>query len=138
MSSMLGFKSGTSGQDCYIVKEAETEKCSPMCQQFVRKPTRMPGTPLGFSCTSLKQHSRHAASQKASSITAQPIPRSTTLVLECNSPVWKRDFSTSGGMATAQLKIPARPPAKRILGTLRSLTLWQDQSRVGGKSEKKI
>lgn len=57
--------------------------------------------------------------------------------LEINSPVWKRDFSTSGGMATAQLKIPARPPAKRILGTLRSLTLWQDQSRVEGKSEKK-
>lgn len=41
-------------------------------------------------------------------------------------------------MATTQLKIPARPPAKRILGTLRSLTLWQDQSRVGGKSKKKI
>lgn len=58
--------------------------------------------------------------------------------LQCNSPVWKRDFSTSGGMATTQLKIPARPPAKRILGTLRSLTLWQDQSGVGGKSKKKM
>lgn len=55
--------------------------------------------------------------------------------LACNSPVWKRDFSTSGGMATTQLKIPARPPAKRIRGTLRSRTLWQDWKGVGGKKE---
>lgn len=50
------------------------------------------------------------------------------------SPVWKRDLSTSGGMATAQLKIPAKPPAKRILGALRSLTLWQGW---GGRKKNK-
>lgn len=32
-------------------------------------------------------------------------------------------MSTSGGMATAQLKIPAIPPANRMLGTLSSLWL---------------
>lgn len=40
-----------------------------------------------------------------------------------HAPVWKRDFSTSGGIATAQLKIPAIPPANRMLGTLSSVGL---------------
>lgn len=47
-----------------------------------------------------------------------------------HSPVWKRDFSTSGGIATTQLKIPATPPATRIRGTLRSLTLQTKQSQT--------
>lgn len=40
-----------------------------------------------------------------------------------NKPVWKRDLSTSGGIATAQLQTPAIPPANRMLGTLSSLWL---------------
>lgn len=113
--------------------QGEREKRSPTCQKFVRKPTRMLGTPLSFfmhlSQAALKPcclpegifHHCPAHSQEHHTECGCD-------TLECNSPVWKRDFSTSGGMATAQLKIPARPPAKRILGTLRSLTLWQDQS----------
>ena len=42
-----------------------------------------------------------------------------------HKPVWKRDLSTSGGMATAQLKIPAIPPANSMLGMLSSLWLHQ-------------
>lgn len=40
-----------------------------------------------------------------------------------NKPVWKRDLSTSAGIATAQLKIPAIPPANSTLGMLSSLWL---------------
>lgn len=35
-------------------------------------------------------------------------------------PVWKRDLSTSAGIATAQLNIPAIPPANSTLGILSS------------------
>ena len=37
-----------------------------------------------------------------------------------NLPVCKRDFKTSGGIATSQLKIPAVPPANRVRHKLRS------------------
>lgn len=56
-----------------------------------------------------------------------PLPHPRAL----HSPVWKRDFSTSGGIATTQLKIPATPPAARIRGTLSSLTLRTKQSQTG-------
>lgn len=41
------------------------------------------------------------------------------------SPVWKLDLRTSGGRAMVQFKIPAMPPARRILGVLRWVTLKQ-------------
>lgn len=108
-------------------------------------------TPFFCVCVCLKQHSRQAPSHQrySNGIFHHCPPHSQGHCAECghdnlacNSPVWKRDFSTSGGMATAQLKIPAKPPAKRILGTLRSLTLcqgwggWKTEER-GEKKEKK-
>ena len=38
-------------------------------------------------------------------------------------PVWNRDFNTSGGVATTQLRIPAVPPASNVLSELNSLVL---------------
>lgn len=35
-----------------------------------------------------------------------------------HSPVWKLDFRTSGGSAIVQFRIPATPPATRMLGVL--------------------
>lgn len=35
-----------------------------------------------------------------------------------NSPVWKLDLRTSGGRAMVQLRIPATPPARRVLTVL--------------------
>lgn len=46
-----------------------------------------------------------------------------------NKPVWKRDLRTSGGIATAQLQIPAIPPANRTLGMLSSLWLHREQDK---------
>ena len=141
----LGFKTGISNQDHYVSREAETEKCSLICQKSARKATEKLGTHLGFSCTSLKRCSRHATSRvpcsdgilrRCPAHSQEHCTEHGRDKLVCNSPVWKRDFSTSGGMATAQLKIPARPPAKRIRGTLRSLTLWQDWGGVGGTRKK--
>lgn len=56
------------------------------------------------------------------SAVARPPAHSLTRSI-AHPPVWKRDFSTSGGIATAQLKMPAIPPANRILGTLNSVGL---------------
>lgn len=56
-----------------------------------------------------------------------------------HKPVWKRDLSTSGGIATAQLKIPAIPPANNMLGMLSSLWLHgktDNSLREGFKTEK--
>lgn len=71
MSSMLRFqiRYHKSGSLYY-----QGGRNSSAAQKFVRKPTRMLGTPLGFSCTCLKQHSRHAVSQQASSIMPSPLP----------------------------------------------------------------
>lgn len=50
------------------------------------------------------------------------------VVLECgHSPVCRRDFSTSGGIATNQLKTPAIPPANRVRPMLRSPRLQSNQ-----------
>lgn len=67
----LGFKSGTSNQDHYIIKEAATEQCSQCAKNLWGNQLECKETPLGFSWTCLKQHSRP-------SIPTQPIPRSTT------------------------------------------------------------
>lgn len=40
-------------------------------------------------------------------------------------PVWSRDFSTSGGIATSQLKTPAIPPANSVRRALKSFRLKQ-------------
>lgn len=42
------------------------------------------------------------------------------ITIKRTSPVCKRDFKTSAGIATIQLQIPAVPPAKRVLPTLKS------------------
>ncbi len=38
-------------------------------------------------------------------------------------PVWNLDLSTSGGIATTQLAIPAIPPANNVFNALKSLVL---------------
>lgn len=39
-------------------------------------------------------------------------------------PVCKRDFNTSGGIATNQYSMPVIPPANNVFGTLISFRLW--------------
>lgn len=129
-------------------REKELEPDLTICKETNQKARN---TLHFFLCVCLKQHSRQAPSHQrySNGIFHHCPPHSQGHCAECghdnlacNSPVWKRDFSTSGGMATAQLKIPAKPPAKRILGTLRSLTLcqgwggWKTEER-GEKKEKK-
>lgn len=75
-------------------------------------------------------HSRKPKTKKTVTFLTMIKKKHSNGYFSITRPVWKRDLSTSGGMATAQLNIPAIPPANNTLGTLSSLWLWGRINRL--------